>query len=86
MISVPSEDSDQPGHPPNLIVFAVHMKKPWVYRYPFTAYYCIKSCVPLSHSINMINSHVVMGENPCLNQEILRAVINPLHGILNTHF
>ena len=27
----PSEDSDQPGHPPSLIsVFAVHMKKPWV--------------------------------------------------------
>ena len=28
---VPSEDSDQPGHPPRLIrVFAVHMKKAWV--------------------------------------------------------
>ena len=28
---VPSNDSDQPGHPPSLIrVFAVHMKKPWV--------------------------------------------------------
>ena len=27
----PSEDSDQPGHPPRLIrVFAVRMKKPWV--------------------------------------------------------
>ena len=26
----PSEDSDQPGHPPSLIrVFAVRMKKPW---------------------------------------------------------
>ena len=33
---VPSEDSDQPGHPPSLIrVFAVHMKKPWVLSYPF---------------------------------------------------
>ena len=28
MTGVPSEDSDQPGHPPSLIrVFAVHMKK-----------------------------------------------------------
>ena len=30
----PSEDSDQPGHPPSLIrVFAVCMKKPWVIGY-----------------------------------------------------
>ena len=30
----PSEDSDQPGHPPSLIrVFAVRMKKPWVLSY-----------------------------------------------------
>ena len=29
----PSEDSDQPGHPPSLIrVFAVRMKKAWVLR------------------------------------------------------
>ena len=33
-----SEDSDQPGHPPSLIrVFAVHMKKPLVLSYPFSA-------------------------------------------------
>ena len=32
------EDSDQPGHPPSLIrVFAVHMKKAWVLRYPLSA-------------------------------------------------
>ena len=31
----PSEDSDQPGHPPRLIwVFAVRMKKVWVLSYP----------------------------------------------------
>ena len=31
----PSEDSDQPGHPPSLIrVFVVHMKKSWVLSYP----------------------------------------------------
>ena len=30
----PSEDSDQPGHPPSLIrVFAVRMKKAWVASY-----------------------------------------------------
>ena len=33
----PSEDSDQPGHPPSLIrVFAVRLKKPWVLSYPFS--------------------------------------------------
>ena len=38
MICVPSEDSDQPGHPPRLIrVFAVRMKKPWVLSYPLSA-------------------------------------------------
>ena len=31
----PSEDSDQPGHPPSRIrVFSVHMKKHWVLSYP----------------------------------------------------
>ena len=34
----PSEDSDQPGHPPSLIrVFVVRMKKPWVLSYPVSA-------------------------------------------------
>ena len=34
----PSEDSDQPGHPPRLIrVFAVRMKKAWVLSYPLRA-------------------------------------------------
>ena len=34
----PSEDSDQPGHPPSLIrVFAVRLKKAWVLSYPFSA-------------------------------------------------
>ena len=35
---VPSEDSDQPWHPPSLIrVFAVRMKKAWVLSYPLSA-------------------------------------------------
>ena len=34
MTCVPSEDSDQPGHPPSLIrVFAVRMKKLWALNY-----------------------------------------------------
>ena len=38
MTSAPSEDSDQPGHPPSLIrVFAVRMKKAWVLSYPLSA-------------------------------------------------
>ena len=38
MNCAPSEDSDQPGHPPSLIrVFAVRMKKPWVLSYQLSA-------------------------------------------------
>ena len=38
MAFAPSEDSDQPGHPPSLIrVFAVHMKKALVLTYPLSA-------------------------------------------------
>ena len=34
----PSEDSDQPWHPPSLIrVFAVRLKKVWVLSYPLSA-------------------------------------------------
>ena len=34
----PSEDSDQPGHPPSLIrVLTVHMKKAWILSYPLSA-------------------------------------------------
>ena len=37
MAFAPSEDSDQPGHPPSLIrVFAVRMKKAWVLIYPLS--------------------------------------------------
>ena len=38
MTCAPSEDPDQPGHPPRLIrVFAVGMKKSWVLSYPLSA-------------------------------------------------
>ena len=34
MAGAPSEDSDQPGHPPSLIrIFAARMKKAWVLSY-----------------------------------------------------
>ena len=37
-VSVPIEDSDQPGHPHSLIrVFAVRMKKAWALSYPLSA-------------------------------------------------
>ena len=37
-MTTPSEDSDQPGHPPSLIrVFAVCSKKAWVLSYPLSA-------------------------------------------------
>ena len=38
MICAPSEESNQPGPPPSLIrVFAVRMKKHWVFGCPFSA-------------------------------------------------
>ena len=38
MACAPSEDSDQPGHPPSLIrIFTVRMKKAWVLSYPLSA-------------------------------------------------
>ena len=38
MACAPSEDSDQPGHPPSLIrVFAVRMKKAGILTYPLSA-------------------------------------------------
>ena len=38
MACVPSEASDQPGHPPSLIrVFAARMKKAWALSYPLSA-------------------------------------------------
>ena len=38
MACAPSEDLDQPGHPPSLIrVFTIRMKKVWVLSYPLSA-------------------------------------------------
>ena len=50
MVCAPSEDSDQPGHPPSLIrVFTVYMKKCWVLSYQLSAQLRLWSdCVDLS--------------------------------------
>ena len=38
MACAPSEDSEQPGHPPSLIrIFAVRIKKAWVLNYQLSA-------------------------------------------------
>ena len=37
MTCTPSEDSDQPGHLPNLISLCFWLKKVWILSYPFTA-------------------------------------------------
>ena len=52
MTCAPSEDSDQPGHLPNLItVFFVHMKKSQVFSYP-------------SYSFVQRQCHFVLRETP----------------------
>ena len=39
MTCAPSQDSDQPGHPPCLIrVFIVRIKKSWILSYPLSAH------------------------------------------------
>ena len=44
MACAPSEDSDQPGHPPSLIkVSAVRMKKAWVLSYPLSTQWSLRS-------------------------------------------
>ena len=44
MACAPSEDSDQPGHPPSLIrIFAVRMKKAWVLSYPLSTHRRLRS-------------------------------------------
>ena len=46
MACAPSEDSDQPRHPPSLIrVFTVCMKKAWFFSYPLSAQWRLWSCM-----------------------------------------
>ena len=56
----PSEDSDQPGHPPSLIrVFAVRMKKAWVLSYPLSAQRRLWSDWAHSHFVGFVMSRFI---------------------------
>ena len=59
----PSEDSDQPGHPPSLIrVFAVCMDKAWVLSYPLSAHQILWSDwadTQADLSLRWAHSHIV---------------------------
>ena len=59
----PSEDWDQPGHPPSLIrVFAVRMKKAWVLSYPLSAQLRLWSDwadAQADLSFRLVHSHIV---------------------------
>ena len=55
MACAPSKDSDQPGHPPSLIiVFAVGMKKAWVLSYPLSAQRRLWSDSAHSHFVGFV--------------------------------
>ena len=55
----PSEDSDQPGHPPSLIrVFAVRMKKTWVLSYALSAQRRLWSDWAHSHFVCFVMSRL----------------------------
>ena len=60
---VPSEDSDQPGHPPSQIrVFAVRMKTAWVLSYPLSAQQRLRSDwadAQADLSLRLAHSHFV---------------------------
>ena len=55
----PSEDSDQPRHPPSLInVFAVRMKKPWVLSYLLSAQWRLRSvCADAQADLSLFSAH-----------------------------
>ena len=63
MACTPSEDSDQPGHPPSLIrVFAVRMKKARVLSYPLSAQWRLWSDwaeAQADLSLRWAHSHIV---------------------------
>ena len=61
MSFAPSEDSDQPGHPPSLIrVFAARMKKPWVLSIDCTVKTLIRlgGCPGLAES--SLGAHIIL--------------------------
>ena len=84
MACAPSEDSDQPQHPPSLIrVFAVRMKKDCVLSYPLSAQRSLWSDwadAQADLSLRWAHSHFVgfvMWRLTCALWQLLRAEINP---------
>ena len=63
MACVPSEDSEQPGHPPSPIrVFAIRIKKAWVLSYPLSTQRRLWSDLADAHahlSLRRAHSHFV---------------------------
>ena len=60
----PSEDSDQPGHPPGLIrVFAVRMKKAWVLSYPLSAFSEDSDQIGRSHIVGFVMLRLISASN-----------------------
>ena len=60
MACAPSEDSDQPGHPPSLIrVFAVRMKKAWVLSYLLSAQRRLSSDWSHSHCVGFVMRRLI---------------------------
>ena len=64
MACVPREDSDQPGHPPSLIrVFAVHMKKVWVFSYPLMPRLIRVFAGPKGHFVGFVMRWLILYES-----------------------
>ena len=60
---VPSEDSDQPGHPLSLIrVFAVRMKKAWILSYPLSAQRRLWSYWAGTHFVGFVMSRLILSQ------------------------
>ena len=80
MTCAPSEDSDQPGHPPRLIrVFAVRMKKAWILSYPLSAQRRLRSDwadAQADLSLRWAHSHFV-------GFVMRRLILYPCHSVLH---
>ena len=95
---VPSEDSDQPGHPPSLIrVFTVRMKKPWVLSYPLRAQQRLWSdwadaqadlSLPWVHIlfVSFVMLRLIWNSNylfPCVRRQLQKFIVTKLTTIDN---
>ena len=80
MAYAPSEDSDQPGHPPSLIrVFAVRIKKHWVLNYLLSAQRRLGldwADAQADLSLRWVHSHFVGFVRRRLNYETITVMID----------